>query len=122
MIPPVTAQISRVHGVGVGLLSLYKGITNPVSSRSCGAGTGLAVNVRGNPTSSLTHPLFSQISRVHGVGVELLSLYKGKTCPVSSRSCGAGTGLAVNARGNPTSSLTHPLFSQISRGYGVGVD
>jgi hypothetical protein len=108
MIPPVTAQISRVHGVGVGLLSLYKGITHPVSSRSCGAGTGLAVNVRGNPTYSLAHPLFSQISRGHGVGVELRSISKGKTRPVSLRSCGVDTGLAVNARGNPTSSLTHP--------------
>lgn len=59
MIPPVAAQISRVHGVSVELRSLSKGKARPVSSRSCGAGTGLAVNVRGNPTSSFTLPIIS---------------------------------------------------------------
>lgn len=91
----------------------------PLPPRSHGAGTGLAVNTRGNPTYSLTPPLFPQISRVHGVEMEKPNHSKGKTSPVSPRSHGADTGLAVTLRGNPTYSLTHPLFPQISRVYGV---
>ncbi len=59
MIPLLLPQISRGYGVGVDLLSFYKGKTGPVSPRSCGVGTGLAVNVRGNPTSSFTPPIIS---------------------------------------------------------------
>ena len=88
----------------------------PLPPRSHGAGTGLAVNTRGNPTYSLTHPLFPQISRVHGVEMEKPNHSKGKTRPVSPRLCGAGTGLAVNMRGNPTNSLTHPFFRKF-RGF-----
>lgn len=118
MIPPVTAKISRVYGVGVELRSISKGKTRPVSPRSHGAGTGLAVNARGNPIYSLTHPLFPQISRVHGVEMEKPNHSKGKTSPVSLRSHGADTGLGSIftgsdrvATGAAICSLTFPALS-----------
>lgn len=118
MIPPVEAQISRGYGVGVDLPNLSKGKTRPVSPRLCGAGTGLAVNTRGNPTSSLTHPLFPQISRGYGVEMEKPNHSKGKTSPVSLRSHGADTGLGSIftgsdrvATGAAICSLTFPALS-----------
>lgn len=112
----------KFRGV-TGLASIYpispREKRAPFPPRSHGAGTGLAVNTRGNPTYSLTPPLFPQISRVHGVEMEKPNHSKGKISPVSPRSHGADTGLAVTLRGNPTYSLTHPLFPQISRVYGV---
>lgn len=66
--------------------------TGPVTPRSCGADTGRNLNLRGNPVTSISHPLFPQISRVHGVEMEKPNFSKGKTCPVTPHFCGAVTG------------------------------
>lgn len=58
-----------------------KGKTCPVTPRSCGADTGRTLNSRGNPVTSISHPLFPQNSRVHGVEMEKPNHSKGKPAP-----------------------------------------
>ncbi len=103
-----------------GLASIY-----PISPREKRApfpppltrgGHGARREYAGQPDQFINSPIFPQISRVHGIEMEKPNHSKGKTRPVSPRLCGAGTGLAVNMRGNPTNSLTHPFFRKF-RGF-----